>query len=149
MSDNLAHGGGPELSRPEMMSALFANLVVQQTDLALMLMGRVPHPETGERVQDLDSARMLIDQLEMIEVKTRGNLDSREQQLLTQSLTALRMAFVETVEGGSAGGEKPRPSPGAASTAAASAPSGPSGPAASQPQDASEAESRKKFSKKY
>src|ERR1041384_5851007 len=78
-------------------SALFANLVIQQTNMALMLMGRVPNPESGETVQDLDAARMFIDQLEMLEIKTKGNLDKREDQLLKQSLTTLRMVFVEAV----------------------------------------------------
>src|SRR5437016_310149 len=86
------------LSRDEVMSALFANLVVQQTNMAFMFMGRVPHPETGEVMQDLESAKFFIDQLEMIEAKTKGNLDKREENLLKQSLTALRMAFVEAVE---------------------------------------------------
>ena len=68
------------------MSALFANMIVQQTNMALMLLGKVPHPETGEKYKDLESAKMFIDQLEMIEVKTKGNLDKREDGLLKQSL---------------------------------------------------------------
>ena len=40
--DPLAHA-----SREEIMSALFANMVVQQTNLAMMMLGRVAHPETG------------------------------------------------------------------------------------------------------
>ena len=48
-------------SREEIMSALFANMVVQQTNMALMLLGKVPHPETGEIIQDLETAKMFID----------------------------------------------------------------------------------------
>ena len=33
----------------------------------------------------------------MLEAKTRGNLDPREEGLLKQSLTSLRLAFVEAV----------------------------------------------------
>jgi len=84
-------------SREEIMSALFANMVVQQTNLALMLLGRVPNPETGQPMQDLDAAKMFIDQLEMLEAKTRGNLDKNEEKLLGQSLTSLRLAFVEAI----------------------------------------------------
>jgi len=36
--------------------------------------------------------------LEMLEAKTRGNLDRHEAALLKQTLMALRMAFVEAVE---------------------------------------------------
>ena len=65
-------------NREEMLSARFAGLVMQQTNLALMLLGRVPSPETGKTVRDLESAKMFIDQLEMLEAKTRGNLDPQE-----------------------------------------------------------------------
>src|SRR5882724_1145920 len=87
----------PQASRPEMMAAVFTNMVMQQTNMALMFLGQVPHPETGQPVRDLDAARMFIDQLEMLDAKTKGNLDKREEGLLKQSLTALRMAFVEAV----------------------------------------------------
>ena len=143
----------PAASPEEMNSALFANMVVQQTNMALMFLGRVPHPESGQHVQDLDAARMFIDQLEMLEVKTKGNLDKRETTLLKQSLTALRMAFVE------AANAKPAPASGkeagGASAAASSAATQPAastsggGAAAGGEATAEETESRKKFSKKY
>ena len=124
-------------SREEIMSALFANMVVQQTNLALMLLGKVPNPETGQPMQDLDAAKMFIDQLEMLEAKTRGNLDKNEEKLLAQSLTSLRLAFVEAIEAPAAAEQSP-PEP----------THSPSAPAASTPSP-SEEESRKKFSKKY
>src|SRR5947207_14926255 len=103
---------GPEwskddLNREEIMSALFANMVVQQTNLALMLLGKVPNPETGQPMQDLDAAKMFIDQLEMLEAKTRGNLDKNEEKLLAQSLTSLRLAFVEAIEAPAAAEQSP------------------------------------------
>jgi len=140
-------------SREEIMSALFANMVVQQTNMALMLLGKVPHPETGEHYKDLESAKMFIDQLEMIEAKTKGNLDKREDGLLKQSLAALRMAFVEEID---AQENEPQSAPAIQAQAATASPSPqpsqPSPPkeAPSQPAPPPEdAESRKKFSKKY
>src|SRR4030095_5244099 len=99
MSDSGKEGAGSmEFSREEMQSALFAQLIMQQSNLAMMLLGKVPHPESGQPVRDLESARLFIDQLEMLEVKTKGNLNKEEEMLLKQSLMALRMAFVEAVE---------------------------------------------------
>ncbi len=66
------------LSREEFMSALFANMIFQNTNMTLMMLGKVPHPETGEKVIDIDAARMFIDQLEMLAVKTKGNLSKEE-----------------------------------------------------------------------
>src|SRR5580693_9993583 len=85
-------------SREEFLSALFANMVIQQTNMAMMLLGKVAHPETGQFMQDLESAKMFIDQLEMLEARTKGNLSKQEEALLKQALAALHMAFVETVD---------------------------------------------------
>ena len=138
-------------SREAMMGGLFANLVAQQTNMALMFLGQVPHPESGERVRDLQAAKMFIDTLEMIEVKTRGNLDKSEETMLKRSLTALRMGFVEVSNQTSATEAKeplktPEPTP-ASPDASASAGGRPSSDSA--PPISAEADSRKKFSKKY
>ena len=134
------------LSREEMMSALFAHMVFQNTNMALMLLGRVPHPETGEKVKDLEAARMFIDQLEMLEVKTKGNLTPEETRLLQQGLTHVRMAFVEAANEAPAK-EEAKP---AATAQPAPAPPGETAQPETAPQaGAEESESRKRFTKKY
>jgi hypothetical protein len=143
VSEDSSAGGSPE----EMRSALFAHMVMQQSSMAMMLLGKTPHPETGKVLHDLEAARLFIDQLEMLEFKTKGNLTQEEAALLKQSLMSLRMAFVEAVESPSSATES---QPGHAPPPAGSTPPpGPSvtatAPAATQAED----ESRKKFSKKY
>lgn len=113
--------------REQMTAALFAQLVMQQTNLAMMFLGKMPNPETGEKVHDMESARFFIDQLEMLETKTKGNLSRGEETLLKQSLMTLRLAFVEVVD----------------SPAENDAPTKPE--ASTPPAE----ESSKKFSKKY
>src|SRR5213078_2936066 len=132
-------------SREEMMSALFANLVVQQTNLALMMLGKVPHPDTGKNTRDIDGARLFIDQLEMLEVKTRGNLDHQEAKLLKQSLTTLRMTFVEAVDG-EAG--QPEAAHGSAPAEGQEQPARSADGSEKSAAPSAEDESRKKFSKK-
>ncbi|MHB8519697.1 MAG: DUF1844 domain-containing protein [Limisphaerales bacterium] len=144
----------PDMSRDELMSALFANMVIQQSNLALMFLGKAPHPETGQPMLEPESARMMIDQLEMLEFKTRGNLDKRETALLQQSLTTLRMAFVEAIEPGekpSVAGPKTGVSPTSPSAAQPIPPAGASDSAAAPGPSPtpSDEEPRKKFSKKY
>ena len=141
--------------REDIISALFANMVIQQTNMAMMFLGLVPHPETGEQMQDLETAKMFIDQLEMIEAKTKGNLDKREEGLLQQSLTHLRMAFFEIVEGRGQAVPAVPAVPAELSALAAEAPA-PAPAAAPAPAPAAEPapvpddfDSRKKFSKKY
>lgn len=130
-----------EPSHEEMQAALFAQLVMQQANMAMMLLGKVPHPESGQTVKDLEAARLFIDQLEMLESKTKGNLSKEEAGLLKQSLMSLRLAFVEAVES---------PPPQSQSKASEPKPSAtPDQTTAAAPSPAEDDEHRKKFSKKY
>jgi hypothetical protein len=140
---NLPAEGSAHASRDQVWSVLFAQLVMQQANTALMLLGKVPGPETERTVRDLDAARMFIDQLEMLEVKTKGNLDAQEERLLKQSLTSLRMAFVEAVDADQ--------SAASASSAQTGAPAAAPNPPASagSSQTSAEEEPRKRFTKKY
>ena len=140
-------------SREEIHSALFLNLVMQQASTAMMLLGKMPHPETGERLMDPETAKLLIDQLEMIEAKTRGNLDAQEQKVLKQALSALHMAFVQALESHAEPSAPSAPSviaPQAEPAKPAPAPTPAPAPAAAAAVPRSdEDDSRKKFVKKY
>jgi hypothetical protein len=145
MSDAPSNPSAKDSPGPEdRLSAVFAGLISQQANMALMFLGQVPNPETGQAIQDLDAARMFIDQMEMMEVKTRGNLTAEEAKWLKQSLTAVRLAFVKTVDSQvgrpGAGTAAPRP-PEAGGTAEPGA--------AAAPTATPDEESRKKFTKKY
>lgn len=130
------------MTREQEMAALFAHMVMQQTNMAMMLLGKMPHPETGKTFHDIDTARMFIDQLEMLEVKTKGNLSKQEEGLLKQSLMNLRLAFVEAVEQPPAQARQP-------SSQDESKPSASPQPEAAPTASTQEEESKKKFSKKY
>jgi len=125
-----------ELSRDELLSVLFAEMVVQQTNMAMIFLGQAPHPQTGKKEQNLETARLFIDQLEMLEVKTKGNLTKEEETLLKQSLGHLRMAFVQAVnEQSRTAPQKPAETP---------------APATEPTQtESAEDEPRKRFTKKY
>jgi uncharacterized protein DUF1844 len=134
-----------ETTREEQMSFLFAQMVIQQSNMAMMLMGKVAHPETGQAQVDIEGARLFIDQLEMLEAKTKGNLSKEEESLLKQTLMSLRLTFVQAVE--SAPGVEVQPKPPAAAPAqpASSGSAQSEAPAAAPEED----EHRKKFTKKY
>jgi len=132
-------------SRNEEFSALFGHMVMQQANMAMMLMGKVARPDTGEVSKDLQAARYFIDQLEMLEAKTKGNLSKEETALLKQTLMSCRLTYVEAVEepdtapaaaGGAAKPEEIKAPPPAVETSLET------GPAADD-------ESKRKFSKKY
>ena len=129
-----------EVSREEYLSSVFATMVMQLTNMAAMFMGKVPNPENNQMVVDLDAAQIFIDQLEMLEAKTKGNLNAEEQNILKQGLTMVRMAFVEAVDEGQKQAAKAAPS---------APPSSPPSTAPTTPPEGDEGDGRKKFTKKY
>lgn len=143
MTDNpLSSSGSESMSAADRMSALFAQLIIQQTNMAMMLLGKLAHPDSGKMYKDVEAARLFIDQLEMLETKTKGNLSKDESGLLKQSLMNLRLAFVEAVES-----QEPA-QPGTSGPAGAPTNQPPAGTNEASP-PATEDEHRKKFSKKY
>jgi len=73
----------------------FASFVMGLSTEALALMGEMPHPATGERINDLVGAQQLIDIIGILQTKTRGNLTPDEDALLDAILFDLRMKYVE------------------------------------------------------
>jgi hypothetical protein len=73
----------------------FASFVVGLSTEALALMGEMPHPATGERMNDLVGAQQLVDIIGILQEKTRGNLSADEDTLLEAILFELRMKYVE------------------------------------------------------
>lgn len=73
----------------------FMSFVVGLSTEALALLGEMPHPTTGEVINDLGGAQQIIDILAILRDKTRGNLNHDEQGLLDAILFELRMKYVE------------------------------------------------------
>ena len=133
------------------MTQRFIEFVMMHAQNAALFLGQIPNPKTGEAEINLDLARMFIDQLEMIQEKTRGNLTNEEATVLRNALSNLQMAFVE-VSGAAGPQRSPQPeSPQSAPSQPAEQPT--SGAPEQTPPVASssepEPESRKKFTKSY
>src|SRR6266481_1772000 len=77
------------------MSQRFIEFVVMHAQNAALFLGQIPNPKTGAPEVNLDLARMFIDQLAMVQEKTRGNLTGEEAKVLSNALSNLQMAYVE------------------------------------------------------
>ena len=132
------------------MTQRFIEFVMMHAQNAALFLGQIPNPKTGAAEINLDLARMFIDQLEMIQEKTRSNLTNEETMVLRNALSNLQMAYVEA-----SGATQPQ-----RAAQPESPQRGPSQPAeqptSSAPEQAppiasseSEQESRKKFTKSY
>src|SRR6201997_3389699 len=79
------------------MTQRFIEFVMMQAQNAAFMLGQIPHPQTGKAEVNLDMAQLLIDQLVMIQEKTKNNLNSDESRILAGAISNLQMAFVEAV----------------------------------------------------
>ena len=71
----------------------FHDFVMLQAQNAGLFLGQLPHPATGRREVNLRAARSVLDSLEMLERKTRGNLTHQEDKLLLAALLNLRPLY--------------------------------------------------------
>jgi Domain of unknown function (DUF1844) len=73
----------------------FETLVRSLGQNAAMLLGGYADPRTGQPVLDLEGAREMIDMLDVLREKTKGNLAAEEDTLLLDVLGNLKLAFME------------------------------------------------------
>lgn len=73
----------------------FSTFVLSLASSVQITLGLINHPATNKPAIDLASAKQTISILEMMETKTKGNLNSDEEKLIKQILFELRMQFIE------------------------------------------------------
>src|SRR6184192_3301822 len=80
------------------LSQRFIEFVMMHAQNAALFLGQIPNPKTGEGEVNLELAKMFIDQLSMIQEKTRGNLSNEEAAVLKNTLSNLQMVYVEVAQ---------------------------------------------------
>ena len=93
-ADQAAIPPPPPVDAPK-RSPAFENLVRMLGSNAAMVLGAYADPRTGQPMIDPDAARELIDMLDALRDKTRGNLAPEEDNLLLDLLGKLKMTYLE------------------------------------------------------
>ena len=93
-SDEEEEAIAPAADAPKRMPA-FENLVRMLGSNAAMVLGAYADPRTGQPMIDPEAARELIDMLDALREKTRGNLSPEEDTLLLDLLGKLKMTYLE------------------------------------------------------
>ena len=88
-SEGAADAGATASSRS------FQMLVDFLTRNAAAMLGGMADPRTGQPFVDLEGAREVIDMLDALREKTRGNLSKEDDQLLIEVLGSLKLTFME------------------------------------------------------
>jgi hypothetical protein len=136
------------------LSQRFIEFVMMHAQNAALFLGQIPNPKTGEGEVNLELAKMFIDQLAMIQEKTRGNLTNDESTVLRNTLSNLQMVYVEVSRQGPTGAgqpttPEPEPRPETSSSSEPTADKSTTTPEPPPIASSTEPESKKKFTKSY
>lgn len=82
-------------SHPPLPTINFATFIFSLNSSALVQLGMMEDPMTGEKSKNLPLAKQTIDLLSMLEEKTQGNLDADEAGMLKNILYDLRIHYVK------------------------------------------------------
>lgn len=68
---------------------------MQNQQIALMLLGKEVNPVTNKSEVNLEHAKYTIDMLDMLEIKTKGNLTDYENKFLNEVIRDLKLKYLE------------------------------------------------------
>jgi len=129
------------------LSQRFIEFVMMHAQNAALFLGQIPNPKTGQGEVNLELAKMFVDQLAMIQEKTRGNLTNEEAAVLRNTLANLQMVYVEVAQQAPKGAAEPQSE--ASSTTGPTADKSTTTPEQPPIAPSTESESKKKFTKSY
>lgn len=73
----------------------FVTVLFSFVHTALIHLGDAPDPVSKKSAENLDGAQEMIEILELLQEKTKGNLNHQEQQYLDSALFDLRMRYMQ------------------------------------------------------
>ncbi|MCL2389306.1 MAG: DUF1844 domain-containing protein [Elusimicrobia bacterium] len=73
----------------------FFGLITMFAGATWQFLGKVPNQMDGKISVDLKAAQMYIDVLEMLREKTKGNLTSKEESLLAETISSLQLNYAD------------------------------------------------------
>ncbi len=92
MEENTVQEEGQQIPPVDFISYL-ANLV----ETGRLYLEGIPNPESDEVVTNFPLVKHIIDTIEMLEEKTKGNLTAPEANFLANTLYELRMGYVRAI----------------------------------------------------
>ena len=83
------------MAESEKHTALFMGLVLMFHAAAMQHMGKTKNPISDKVERSLDQAQFVIDTLDALVVKTKGNLSDEENRFLANVVKELKLNYVE------------------------------------------------------
>ncbi len=88
-------GAEPSGDTAHSFEANFSTLVSGMAMEAMIFLGEIQNPVTKKKEINLEHARYVIDTLELLKKKTKGNLSAEEANALDNILYELRTKYIE------------------------------------------------------
>ncbi len=87
-----------ETERAPLPEVNFNSLIFSLSSSALLHLGEIADPQSGQKKKDIALAKHTIDTIAMLKAKTKGNLNGEEEKFLESILTDLRWRYVKAAE---------------------------------------------------
>lgn len=98
MDDRTKNGQDPDESQEFMPPLEFSSIVFPIYTQALIKLGLLEDPRTNQLETNLEYARRLIDILDLLRDRTKGNLEPEEENFLEAVLSQLKLNYLKKVE---------------------------------------------------
>ncbi len=85
-------------NQSELFKMDFSTFLLSLNASALIHLGEIPDPASKERAVNISAVKHTIEILEIIQEKTKGNLEGEEEKLMDDVLFNLRMKYVKCTE---------------------------------------------------
>jgi hypothetical protein len=86
--------GAEEINKIPLPEVNFNSLIFSLSSSALLHLGEIADPHTGQKKKDIPLAKHSIDIIAMLKEKTKGNLTEEEQKFVESILADLRWRYV-------------------------------------------------------
>ena len=83
----------------ETQRKLFLQLILQNQQMALISMGKTASPVSNKVEKNMSYAKVSIDTLEMLQLKTKDNLSTMEEKYLSEMINQLKLDFAKASDG--------------------------------------------------
>ena len=87
-----------ETERAPLPEVNFNSLIFSLSSSALLHLGEIADPQSGQKKKDIALAKHTIDTIAVLKAKTQGNLTGEEEKFLDSILTDLRWRYVKAAE---------------------------------------------------
>ena len=84
-----------ETRQTQLPEVNFSSLIISLSSSALLHLGEIADPHTGQKNKDLGLAKHTIDTIALLKDKTKGNLTDEETKIIDSVLTDLRWLYVK------------------------------------------------------